>query len=63
MDTMTSRKITRLQFKDEGENADGRVIGMLTDQNAEPVFADGRWVTKQDAQRIARDLAVELLEC
>jgi hypothetical protein len=62
MEETTNRRITRLEFKDEGENEEGMVIGKLTDQDADPVFADGRWVTKKDALRIARDLGVELFE-
>lgn len=52
--------ITRLEFKYEGENAEGMAIGKLTDQDANPVFPDGRWVTKKEALRIAQDLRVEL---
>ena len=56
----TQRHITRLEFKYEGENEEGMTIGKLTDQDANPVFPDGRWVTKKEALRIARDLRVEL---
>lgn len=54
------RRITRLEFKYEGEDERGMAIGKLTDQDANPVFPDGRWVTKQEALRIARDLRVEM---
>ena len=56
----TSHHITRLEFKYEGENEEGMAIGKLTDQNGSLVFPDGRWVTKKDALRIARDLRVEM---
>lgn len=58
----TPKRITRLTFKCEGENADGMAIGMLTDQDAKPVVPGGHWVTKQEALRIARDLRVELAD-
>ena len=54
--------IRRLEFKYEGENEEGMAIGKLTDQDANPVFSDGRWVTKKEALRIARDLRVEMLD-
>jgi len=62
MTSDVSKSIAHLQFKDEGENQDGMMVGPLLDQNAEPVFPDSRWVTKQKALRIARDLGVELIE-
>jgi len=62
MTAATSTRITKLQFKNEGENGDGIMIGHLTDQHAQPVFPDGHWITKQEALRIARDLGVELFE-
>jgi hypothetical protein len=54
------QRITRLEFKYEGENEEGMAFGKLTDQDGRPVFPDGRWVTKQDALRVARDLRVEM---
>ena len=54
------RSITRLAFKDEGENAEGMAVGRLTDQEGVPVMPDGEWVTKKEALRIARDLRVDL---
>lgn len=54
--------ITRLEFKNEGENDEGLPIGKLTDQNADPVFADGRWVTKKEALQLAKKLDLELDE-
>lgn len=66
MTTMLSitetQHITRLQFKDEGENHEGLPTGKLTDQNGAPVYPDGRWVTKREAFQIAADLGVELFE-
>lgn len=56
------RRITRLEFKYEGEDEKGMAIGKLTDQDANPVIPDGRWVTKQEALRIARDLRVEMFD-
>jgi hypothetical protein len=56
------RRITRLAFKDEGENTEGMVIGPLTDQDGVSVFPDSRYVTKQEALRIARDLRVDLVD-
>jgi hypothetical protein len=58
--TSQQRRITRLEFKYEGENEEGMAIGKLSDQDANPVFPDGRWVTKKEALRIARDLRVEM---
>lgn len=58
--TIMKQHITRLEFKYEGENDEGMAIGRLSDQDANPVFPDGRWVTKKEALRIARDLRVEL---
>ena len=58
--TSDQHRITRLEFKYEGENDEGMAIGKLSDQDANPVFPDGRWVTKKEALRIARDLRVEL---
>lgn len=53
----------RLDFKDEGDNALGVPIGKLTLQStADPVFPDGRWVTKIDAHQIAIAWGVELFE-
>jgi hypothetical protein len=62
MEYASQRKITRLEFKHEGEDREGHLVGKLTDQNGDPVFADGQWVLKQEALRIARDLGVELFE-
>src|SRR5437879_5499123 len=63
MTTNTARKsITRLEFKYEGENEEGMAIGKLTNQDANPVFPDGRWVTKKEALRIARELGVEIFD-
>ncbi len=56
----TSQHVTRLDFKVEGESKEGLPIGRLTDQAGNLVFPDGRWVTKAEALRIARDLRVEL---
>lgn len=56
------RRITHLEFKYEGETKEGFIMGKLTDQDGYPVFADGRWVTKTEALRIARDLHVEMSE-
>ena len=56
------RRITRLEFKYEGEDERGIAIGKLTDQDTNAVFPDGRWVTKQEALRIARDLRVEMFD-
>jgi len=55
-------RITRLEFKYEGEDEEGMAIGKLTDQDANPVFPDGQWVTKKEALRIARDLRVEMVD-
>jgi len=60
--TTETQHITRLEFKYEGENEEGLPIGKLTDQDANPVFPDGRWVTKKEALRIARDLRVEMFD-
>jgi hypothetical protein len=62
MSTPTTKRITRLEFKNEGETEEGLLIGKLTDQDADPVFPDGRWVTKKDALRVARELGVELFD-
>lgn len=52
-----------LDFKDEGENDSGLPVGKLTVRSsAEPVYPDGRWVTKRQALRIASALGVELFE-
>jgi hypothetical protein len=52
-----------LDFKDEGENDEGMPIGTLTLRSSgEPVFQDGRWVTKRHARRIAAAWGVELYE-
>lgn len=52
-----------LDFKDEGENESGIPIGKLTlRSSAEPVYADGRWVTKRQALRIASVWGVGLFE-
>ncbi len=56
------QRITRLAFKDEGENAEGMATGQLTDQDGRPVMPGGEWVTKQEALRIARELRVELVD-
>ena len=58
----TTNRIPRLECKDEGENDDGLLIGKLTDQDAESAFPDGRWITKVEALRIARELRVDLFE-
>jgi hypothetical protein len=58
--TSQQRHITRLEFKYEGVNEEGMAIGKLSDQDANLVFPDGRWVTKKEALRIARDLRVDL---
>lgn len=55
-------RITRLNFKNEGENDEGMAIGTLTDQDGCNVFPGEQWVTKQQALRIARDLRVELVD-
>lgn len=59
---MKKQSTVRLEFKPEDETETGMPIGKLTDSNGEPVFPDGRWVTKATALRIARDRAVELFE-
>ena len=52
-----------LDFKDEGETETGLPIGNLTlRSSAEPVYGDGRWVTKRHAQRIATGWGLELFE-
>lgn len=52
-----------LDFKREGENGDGRSIGKLTLRSTtEPVYADGRWVTRNEASRLARRWGVDLFE-
>jgi hypothetical protein len=52
-----------LDFKDEGENEEGLPFGKLTLRSStEPVFPDGRWVTKRQALRIAAAWGVHLLE-
>lgn len=55
-------RITGLTFKSEDENDDGMVVGTLTDQHGRNVFPDEKWVTKQVALRVARDLRVDLDE-
>lgn len=43
-----------LEFKDEGENDLGIPVGKLTlRSSAEPVYPDGRWVTKRHALALA----------
>jgi hypothetical protein len=52
-----------LDFKDEGENETGTPVGKLTLRSSTaPVYPDGRWVTKQQAARIAVAWGVELFE-
>jgi hypothetical protein len=52
-----------LDFKDEGENEEGFTFGKLTlRSSAEPVYPDGRWITKREALRIAKAWGVELFE-
>jgi hypothetical protein len=61
MTTDPSRqRVTRLDFKVEGESREGLPIGRLTDEAGNLDFPDGRWVTKAEALRIARDLRAEL---
>jgi len=59
---MESARITKLDFKLEGETPEGLPMGLLTDQNANPYYPDGRWVTKRDALKIAEKLGIELFE-
>lgn len=56
------QRITRLEFKCEGENNQGMVMGTLTDQDGRSVFSGEQWITKQEALRVARELGVELEE-
>ncbi|MFH0828767.1 MAG: hypothetical protein V1907_01140 [Candidatus Kerfeldbacteria bacterium] len=56
MSALAPHTITRLDFKHEGEDENGHLIPKLTDQDCQPVYRDERWVSKQDALRIARDL-------
>lgn len=52
-----------LEFKYEGDNEDGLPFGKLTlRSSAEPLYPDGRWVTKRQALRIATAWSVELFE-
>jgi hypothetical protein len=52
-----------LDFKDEGENEAGLPFGRLTLRStADPVYGDGRWVTKQQALKVASAWDVELFE-
>ncbi len=52
-----------LDFKDEGENESGMPIGELSlRSSAEPVYSDGRWVTKQQARRLSAAWGIELFE-
>ena len=56
----TPHRITRLEFKSEGENDEGMVVGTLTDQHGRNVFPEEQWVTKTQALRIAHELHVTL---
>ena len=59
----SARRDGGLDFKDEGENESGLPVGKLTvHSSAEPVYPDGRWVTKRQALRIAAGWGVELFE-
>jgi hypothetical protein len=60
--TPTQPRITRLEFKSEGENDEGMVIGTLTDQDGRNVFPGEQWVTKQEALRVARGFHIALEE-
>lgn len=51
-----------IEFKLEDETETGMPVGKLTDSSGDPVFPDGRWVTKATALRISRDRGVELRE-
>jgi len=52
-----------LDFKDEGENEVGLPFGKLTLRSTtDPVYADGRWVTKQQALNVASAWGVKLFE-
>jgi len=53
-----------LDFKDEGMNETGLSFGKLTLRSTtDPVYPDGRWVTRRDAERLAGDWGVELFDC
>jgi hypothetical protein len=52
-----------IDFKDEGSDWLGVPLGTLTlPSSGEPVYTDGRWVTKPDALRLADAWGVELAE-
>jgi len=52
-----------LEFKDEGETPEGIPLGKLTLRSSGlPVFPDGHWVTRPDAQYVAQYFGVELFE-
>ena len=59
-----ARRDGALDFKDEGMDKDGRSFGKLTLRSTtDPVYPDGRWVTRRDAQRFAGAWRVELFDC
>lgn len=52
-----------LDFKDEGSNKTGMPVGKLTlHSSGAPVYPDGRWVTKQEALRLAKVLGIDIFE-
>jgi len=52
-----------IDFKDEGETADGAPLGQLRLRSSgTPVYPDGRWVTLEGARKIAHHFGIELVE-
>lgn len=59
----TARRDGRLDFKYEGKNSVGLPFGKLSlHSSGDPVFPDGRWVTKHDALQLALAWGVEVFE-
>jgi len=60
--TLTKREGV-INFKDEGETPAGAPFGQLRLRSSgTPVYPDGRWVSLEEARRIAHYFGVELVE-
>jgi hypothetical protein len=52
-----------IDFKDEGETPEGAPLGQLRLRSSDtPVYPDGRWVSLEEARKIAHYFGVELVE-
>jgi len=62
-DRVTSKREGVIDFKDEGETPEGAPLGQLRLRSSgTPVYPDGRWVSLEEARKIAQAFGVELVE-